>query len=300
MKDKLADLVFRLLMGIATVLPFAARVRFFGWIVAHLIGPVAGFARRIRANVALVMPDMTEPDTRRLIRAVCDNIGRTLIETYSGNEFKIRAATSPTRGEGFAALEQARQDGRAVVFVSGHFGNYDVLRSWLGSRGQAVGALYRPFPNAHFDAHYRAAIGAISGPIFPRGRRGLAELLRHVREGGWVGMLIDQHKADGAPLTFMGKTAMTALSAAEIALRYNALLVPFYGIRQPDGLTFELLIEAPIEHTTPEQMTQAVNDSLETQVRAHMGQWFWITRRWPPGKRARTSVEPGGGEDFSG
>lgn len=283
MRDTLSNLVFRLLVGIAMALPYRARVRFFGWVVAHLIGPIAGYGRRVRTNLALIHPEMPPREVRGLTRAVCDNIGRTLIETYSGAEFKRRAATSPTRGEGFAAVEAAQRSGRAVVFVSGHFGNYDVLRSWLGARGQAVGALYRPFPNMHFDAHYRAAIAAISDPIFPRGRRGLAEMLQHVRQGGMVGMLIDQHKESGAVLRFLGHPAKTATSAAEMAIKYDALLLPFYGVRQPDGLSFELVIEGPIPPGTPEEMTQALNDSLERQVRAHIGQWFWITRRWRVG-----------------
>jgi KDO2-lipid IV(A) lauroyltransferase len=84
----------------------------------------------------------------------------------------------------------------------------------------------------------------------------------------------------GAPLTFFGKRALTALSAAELALKYNCLLVPIYAVRQPDGLSFQLVIEAPITPDTPEAMTQALNDSLEAIARKHLDQWFWIHRRW--------------------
>jgi KDO2-lipid IV(A) lauroyltransferase len=84
---------------------------------------------------------------------------------------------------------------------------------------------------------------------------------------------------DGAVLQFFGQDALTSLSPAEMALRYNALIVPTYGIRRNDG-GFDLLIEAPIPHSTAEAMTQALNDSLETQVRAHMDQWLWTHRRW--------------------
>ncbi|MDE3120851.1 MAG: lauroyl acyltransferase, partial [Paracoccaceae bacterium] len=53
-----------------------------------------------------------------------------------------------------------------------------------------------------------------------------------------------------------------------------------YGIRRPDGLSFDIVIEAPIPHGTPQEMTQALNDSLEALVRRHPEQWFWIHRRW--------------------
>ena len=105
-------------------------------------------------------------------------------------------------------------------------------------------------------------------------------MVRHLRKGGLVGMLIDQRMRHAERLEFFGKGAKTALSAAELALKYNCLLVPIYGVRQPDGLSFELLIEPPIPHSTPEVMTQALNDSLEAITRRHLDQWFWIHRRW--------------------
>jgi KDO2-lipid IV(A) lauroyltransferase len=95
-----------------------------------------------------------------------------------------------------------------------------------------------------------------------------------------VGMLIDQHMGQGTALDFMGQPAMTALSAAELALKYNCLLVPVYGIRQADGLHFDLVVEAPIAPSDAVTMTQALNDSLAAQVRRRPEQWFWVHRRW--------------------
>jgi KDO2-lipid IV(A) lauroyltransferase len=83
-------------------------------------------------------------------------------------------------------------------------------------------------------------------------------------------------------LDFVVKPARTALSAAELALRFNAVLIPFYGIRQPDGLTFETVLEAPITHSDATTMTQAMNDSLSARIRENPGQWLWVHRRWRP------------------
>jgi KDO2-lipid IV(A) lauroyltransferase len=234
----------------------------------------------VRANLALIFPDMPRAEVERMARAVPDNAGRTLVEVYSGAEFKAHVANTKITGAGLAAILQARDRGQGVILVSGHFGNYDVPRAVLSAQGHAVGALYMPFSNHYFDAHYRRTISAIGTPIFPRGRRGLAEMVQHLRAGGLMGMLIDQSMEHGAPLTFFGKRALTALSAAELALKYDCLLVPLYAVRQPDGLSFELVIEDPIPHSTPEAMTQALNDSLESIVRQHLDQWLWIHRRW--------------------
>ena len=69
-------------------------------------------------------------------------------------------------------------------------------------------------------------------------------------------------------------------SAAELALKYDALPVPTYATRRPDGLSFEILVDAPIPRGTAEEMTQALNDHLEAHVRQHVAQWFWIHKRW--------------------
>ena len=278
--DAASDLALRGLIGALLALPYRARLACSGWLMAHLIAPLAGHRRRMRDNLAYVCPELDEAALRRLLVEVPDNFGRTLIEEYSGPAFVARACAAPIRGAGWPVLEAAHEAGRPAVLVTGHFGNYDAVRAALIARGFRFGGLYRPFNNARFDRHYRASLERIGKPIFPRTRRGEAEMLRFLRSGGMVGLLTDQHMGHGAPLRFFGKPAATALSAAKMALKYGAPMLPAYAIRQPNGMDFEIIIEAPIAPTTPEAMSQAMNDSLEAQVRAHMGQWMWSHRRW--------------------
>lgn len=280
LRDRLENaLILGLIRGLL-LLPYGWRVPLCGWVMAHLVAPVAGYRRRIRSNLALILPDLPPAEVERIVRAVPDNVGRTLIEIYSGAAFTARAASLPLTGAGVGILEAAHREGRPVVLVTGHFGNYDASRAALIARGYRVGALYNPMKNRAFNAHYVRAISAIGTPLFARGKRGLAEMVRHLRSGGMLGLLIDQHMRHGAELTFFGHRALTALSAAELALKYDALVIPTYGIRQPDGLSFQIVIEPPIPAGPPEAMTQALNDSLEALVRRHPEQWLWIHRRW--------------------
>ncbi len=262
------------------LLPYPKRIAFGGWFMRRVLAPIAGYDARVRENLALIWPDLPANRVPALTRAVCDNVGRTLAELYSPHEFKAVVADSPLLGTGIEPILEAQRQGRGVILVSGHFGNHDIARAVLAGKGMAVAALYKPQRNPFFDRHFAATIIAISAPLFPRGRRGLADLVTHLKRGGVLGMLIDQHMHHGAALTFLGHRALTALSAAELALKYDCLLIPVYGIRQPDGLHFELLIEPAIPHTDATQMTQALNDSLSAQVRAHPEQWFWVHRRW--------------------
>ena len=278
--DRGQNLVVMGLLAMLRTLPYRWRIPSGGWAMRAVIAPIAGYGQRVRANLALIWPDLPQDRVNSITRAVCDNAGRTLAELYSPKAFKALVADAPILGAGMAPIVAAQAVGRGVIFVSGHFGNHDIARAVLASQGKPVAALYRPQQNPYFDRHFAATIRTISEPLFARGRRGLAELVTHLKAGGMLGMLIDQHFYTGAVLDFMGHKARTSLSAAELALKYNCLLVPVYGIRQADGLHFDLLIEDPIPHTDPVTMTQALNDSLAAQVRLRPEQWFWVHRRW--------------------
>ena len=274
------DLVARGLIGLALVLPYKVRVRFMGWVMAHVIGPVAGYFARARAHVDFALPHLPEAEKARIARASLSNAGRTLIENYSTRDLLARQADAQIDGPGLDAMTQAAQNGQPVILVTGHFGNYEAVRAALVARGVAVGGLYREMKNPYFNAHYERTMQAFGGPVFPQGRRGTAGFVRHLKGGGQLVLLFDQHTQGQPVLQFMGHDAQTAVSAAELALRYKALLIPFYGVRQADGISFDCVMEEPIPHSDAETMTQAMNDSIGARIRAHPEQWFWVPRRW--------------------
>ena len=273
------NLAVRGLIGLALALPYPWRVPLLGWLMRRVVGPLVGYRARARGNLALIWPDMPQADRFAIADQALDNAGRSLIENYSTADFTARCASLAPTGPGMAALDAARRAHRAVILVSGHFGNYESARAALVAKGWQIGGLYRPMSNRYFNAHYVRTMQAFGGPIFAQGRAGTAGFVRHLKSGGLLVLLFDQH-APGEAIDFMGQPAMTALSAAELALRYDADLIPFYGTRNPDGLTFTVELEAPIPHTTARQMTTQLTRSLEARVRAHPGQWFWIHRRW--------------------
>ncbi|MBT9382268.1 lysophospholipid acyltransferase family protein [Pseudooceanicola sp. CBS1P-1] len=267
------------------LLPYERRVPLVGRLM-QLVAPFTGWRGRIRTNLQRSWPQLPEAEIERLVKTVPERFGRTFAEIFTGDEFADRLDATPLTGPGLATLEEAHAAGRPVIFVSGHFGNWDAARSAISRRFAPVGAIYRPLNNPYSERQWRAALKGISEPIFPRSRRGLAEMVRYLRQGNMIAILHDQHFSQGVEGRFFGRRVRTAPSAAEMALKYDALLIPAYGIRQPDGLSFEMRLEAPIPHSDPETMTQAMTDSLEVQVRAHPEQWFWIHRRWKAEDRA--------------
>lgn len=269
----------------ARLLPYRLRVPFAGWLTSRILAPLAGYRKRVRENLRHARPDLSEAEIARLAREVPDNAGRNMMELYSP-EFRDHVRATPVSGPGLDTIEAARAQGRPILFVTGHFGSINATRIAMIEQGFPMGVFYRPMANRPFNDHYVAAMKAVSEPLFEQGRRGMFQMVKRLKSGGFVGMLSDLNAHDGVPLDFFGKPALTSLATAEMALKFQAPLVPVWAIRQPNGLDFEIVVEEEIPATDPVTMTREFNARLEAMVRAHMGQWFWIHRRWKDGTGA--------------
>jgi KDO2-lipid IV(A) lauroyltransferase len=240
--------------------------------------PPAGW--RFDREARRVFSEMTRGERARLGCAMSRQMGQTLFEIYHVAEFQTRHTRFHVLGPGLAALKAAQAEGRGAIIVSGHFGQWEAVRAVIRMHGMESGAVYRPNRNRHYERRLRAGIEAAGLPIFATGRRGTMGLVRHLRGGGIVSILLDEKSAQGVPLPFLGHDALTSLSAAELALKFDLPMIPAYGIRAPDGHSFDVVFEAPIPHGDPVAMTRAFNDSLSARIRANPDQWYWMLRRW--------------------
>ena len=282
----LADRALRGLIGTLMRLPYETRVPLMGTAMRRAIGPIAGYRKRAEDNLTLIYPDLEAPRRRDLAAACCDNFGRTIIENYSWLEFGEKLKDTKPQGDGLNVLSKAVESQQPVIFATGHFGNHEAPRQVLTAMGHTIGGLYRPMQNAHFNAHYARTMTSWGGPVFAQGRRGTIGFVRHLRAGG-MGTLLYDVSAPGAHLPFLGRPARTSLSVAEIALKLGAVVIPYFGIRQADGISFQIEVEAPITHDSPENMLLEMNARLEAQIARNPAQWFWIHRRWKKGGKTR-------------
>lgn len=270
----------RFLLGILSILPYRTKISLGGLIYQKIISPLSGNRKRIIDNLKLICPNLEKRKREELCRQVPNNIGRTLFELLSPNAFSNIAKSAKVSGPGFKILKDAQKQKKSVILVSGHLGNYDVVRVVLNTNQISVGALYKPMSNPYFNSFYERCIKQISEPLFPRGRAGMGNMMRYIEDGNVVALLIDQYMSHGEPLKFLGHTAYTATSAAKLALKHDALLITFYVVRNDDGINFDLVFESPVKPSTPNDMTQVINDRLEKQIRKNMGQWLWTHKRW--------------------
>ena len=278
--DISSTLLFRVILWLLSFLPYRVRVAVGSIFFSKVISPFLGNFKRINENLSFVMPDLTNDQRNGLARSVNRNIGRTIFELFFPDNFSFFAESASVTGPGFAELKAANESNRPIILVSGHYGNYDVVRANLRSKGIEVGALYKPMQNNHFNKLYLEKISRIGRPLFPRGRSGMNQMIQYLKTGNCIAILFDQVMGKGEPLKFFGKTAYTATSVAKLAIKYDATLIPFFSERQSDGINFELFFEKSIPHGEPIEMTQQLNNLLEQRIRNNMTQWLWTHKRW--------------------
>ena len=161
--DRGQNLFARAVIGLLRALPYERRIPLGGWILRRVVAPLAGYDRRIRANLARIWPDLPEAEIARIVAGVADNLGRTLAELYSPDEFKARVAQAPIRGEGLETILAAQARGQGVILISGHFGNHDIARAMLDGRGHPVAALYRPLVLECVDPGFLRSVSRSGG-----------------------------------------------------------------------------------------------------------------------------------------
>jgi KDO2-lipid IV(A) lauroyltransferase len=227
-----------------------------------------------------VFPNMKRSERATLGQNMGRHMGRTLFEIYHDVEFQTQHHKFSGSGPGLDALKEAHAAGKGAIIVSGHFGQWEAVRAVIKMHGLESGAVYRPHKNRHYERRIRAGIEAGGKPILATGRVGTRALVRHLRAGGIISILLDEKYAEGVQIPFLGHNALTSLSAAQLALKYDLPMIPAYGIRIDDGNAFRVEFEAPIPHSDSITMTHAFNDSLSARIMTDPEQWYWMLRRW--------------------
>lgn len=269
-------LALRGLLALVAVFPLDRRraivSRVTEWVVR-----LTPLRRRIERNLHHVWPDL--PDTRRdhIVAAVGRNVGRSLTGIWFNADFARDVADLRPEGPGWDALLAAKAAGQGAIVVSGHFGQWEALRHVLKREGMEAGAIYRPNNNPYYEPIFRAGIDIGGQPIIPKGRPGYRTMIGHLRSGGFMALLPDQHIGDGAVIPFLGQDCKTSLAAAELALRYDIPLVPAFAPWE-DGL--RVVFEDPIPPSDAETMMRDFNARLGAWVETHPSQWHWLHQRW--------------------
>jgi len=249
---------------------------FFGWVMRWI--PLA--RRRFDREILRIYPDMARGERLALSRKMGQNMGRTLFEIFHNSEFQKNQDNFKVSGPGLAVLEKARAEGKGAILVSGHFGQWEAVRAVLKHRGMETAGVYRRQSNRHYQRLLVRGIEQGGKPALTTGRNGTKAMLRHLRAGGFVAILLDEKTVDGEMMPFLGFNALTSVAAARLALKYDLPFVPVFGTRRDDSSDIDVTFEAPIEPSDPQTMTRAFNDNLSARILEKPDQWYWLLRRW--------------------
>lgn len=287
MRYVLMSLITRCVMGLLVVLPKA-------WVLAcgRSLGRFAFRRMKSRQQVAvdnlqMIYGDAMNPEARQqLARENFAHLGGMLLEC-------LQAAGAPRRLsrwirlEGEEHLQAALAKGKGVILFSGHVGNF-VLMAAAVVPFCSLSFLFREPSQRDVARLYRWLVGRLGiGLIADNPRHACAvQMLKHIKSGGTVGMLIDQVETGGLYVDFMGKPAGSSLGAANLALRTGAPLVPIHCVRLPDGM-LKAVVEPELAVKPTDSKRDAVthvvaatNQKVAEWVWANPEQWFWGHRRW--------------------
>ncbi len=259
-----------------------------GGFLGRVVGPRTSRARTAARNLRWAFPDRTEGELAEIADGMWDNLGRTLAEFAHVDRFWIDRPGGRISFLGTEHIDRARAAGRSIVFVSGHFANWELMPRCAAQYGLRVGVLYRA-PNNPFvrDWLVEARARSIAPVQIPKGKAGTRELIAFLAGGGNLAMLMDQKLVEGIAAPLLGHEAMTSPIAAQLALKHGHAILPASMVRHP-GPRFEVVIHPPVEledsgdrRADIAAATRRLNDILGGFIRAHPEQWLWIHRRWP-------------------
>jgi KDO2-lipid IV(A) lauroyltransferase len=258
--------------------------------VARAIGPWLPASRTADANLRQAMPDLNQAERDRIVRGVWESLGRTAAEMPHVAALQRSAEGPGWEVEGSEHLETLRDEGGPGLFFSAHLANWELIGPAVASLGVPIAGIYRAASNPAADEiiqQLRRDARDSSQPMFAKGSQGARAALAHLNAGKCVGMFVDQKMNDGIPVSFFGRTAMTAPALAHFALRFRCPVIPVHTERLGPA-HYRLICEAPL--TLPatgdraadaQAMTLAINETLERWIRRAPESWLWLHRRWP-------------------
>lgn len=278
-----AALVYALTL-LCRALPFGAASAL-GGAIARAVGPRLAITRRAARHYALAFPNSDDAQVAQAMRAMWDNLGRTAFEypnltrvdCYRGDRVTVTGAEH---------IDRLRDDDRPGIFFSGHIANWEIMPLAVAQRGCDISLVYRAANNPHVDAMILRARGAITNTHVPKGSVGARQMVKIVKSGGHLGMLVDQKHNAGIAVPFFGAPAMTAPAIAQLALKYDLPLVPC-AVTRTGGAHFQVTIHPPLQHPNSGDTDKdiydlmvAINSFIEDAIRANPAHWMWLHRRW--------------------
>ena len=258
--------------------------KFFSFLF-NKIGPLVKSEQVINNNLEKFLGSKNDEIKNEIKKKMWANYGKTFVEYLFLKKFKNNNFHIKFKGE--EILEKIRNNNRPVVFVSGHFANFELMSMELVKRNIKIATVYRPLNNFFlnpFMEHLRKKY--ICKNQIKKGLAGVKESIKHVKNNFSIALMIDQRVSEGKKIPFFEHSALTTTMPAQVAVKFNLDIVPIYIARINDE-KFEMEIHEPIKvlkdndiETNRLNISIKLNKILEKMITKDPGQWIWTHNRW--------------------
>ncbi|MBT3789779.1 MAG: lauroyl acyltransferase [Alphaproteobacteria bacterium] len=287
LKHILEAVAVRGLMGLFSLLPIDAASACGGYL-ARWIGPVLGVSRGAAARLQEFFPDKSKSEIQDIVADMWENLGRTVAEFPHLSKLDTTVSNDRIELVGAETIDGLKSRGQASIFFSAHFANWELVPLTVDQRSMKTTIAYREANNPLVDKMIRdLRARAVTASHVPKGAAGAKALLLALKNGESLGLLVDQKMNDGIAVPLFGRDAMTAPALAQLALKFNAPIVPIHCERLK-GARFRIVVEDPLtvsisgdKSTDIYNIMCQVNAHIEAWVRENPAQWMWLHKRWP-------------------
>ena len=253
-----------------------------GFVIGKFCGPIFRSKRSIIENIKKSNISIKQ-NYNQVASNVLGNYGRIFSEYPFLKNFRNGDLDSFIELNGKNYLEIIKKEKKNVVFVSGHFNNFELMAMQIEKVGIELSAIYRPLNNNFLNKIMeKIRTKYICKNQIKKGRAGTRQIIKDLKKGNSVALMIDQRVREGSKVNFFGNLASTTTIPAQLIKKYKCELVPIY-IERKDKYHFKMHISKPIKvnsNKTTEDITLFLNTVLERMILKNVDQWIWTHNRW--------------------
>ena len=254
-----------------------------GEIIGKKIGPFFRSNTKIENNLENSNIGNTKEDRKLIINNMWGNYGRILSEYLYLKQFRKNKLSKFIEIEGENYLNEIKKNDDQVVFISGHFNNFELMAMEIEKAGINLCAIYRPLNNPFLNVIMESIRkNYICKNQIKKGIAGTRQIIKDLKKGNSVALMIDQRVREGSKVNFFGNLASTTTIPAQIIKKYKCELVPIY-IERKNKYYFKMHISKPIKvnsNKNSEDITKFLNTVLEKMILKNIDQWIWTHNRW--------------------
>jgi len=253
-----------------------------GFLIGKFFGPIFRSKKSIIENIKKSNISIKK-NYIQIAGNVLGNYGRIFSEYPFLKNFRNGDLGNFIEINGKNYLEIIKKEKKSVVFVSGHFNNFELMAMQIEKMGIELSAIYRPLNNTFLNKIMeKIRTKYICKNQIKKGRAGTRQIIKDLKKGNSVALMIDQRVREGSKIKFFGNLATTTTIPAQLIKKYKCEVVPIY-IERKNKYYFKMHISKPIKvdsKKTTEEITLFLNTILEKMILKNIDQWIWTHDRW--------------------